>query len=100
MAPCYVVLDGLDTVLGTSRGGDDGDEDGADGGNEAGRRTRGERTSHKAIDRLLSSLLVEIDGIGDNYKTIGTNSEPRPVVVIATASSLSGLDRLAKCLMA
>ena len=80
MAPCFVILDNLDTVIGIAPP-DTNDGDG--GGQEAGYYSR--RTAHRAIDRLLSCLLVEIDGVA-SHSAAG-------VTVIATASDMRLLDR-------
>jgi hypothetical protein len=68
-------------------------EPGSGSGSESGgRRAAGkarlpQRTSHAATDRLLSALLVEIDG------THSKGSRSGEVIVIATASDPGALDR-------
>ena len=79
MAPCLLLLDNIEIVLG-------GDIQGREGGSSG---SRGQRASHPALDRLLSSLLVEIDGLG---QATGPGSSG-PVVVIATAASVASLDK-------
>ncbi len=61
---------------------------------------RQDRTVHAAIDRLLSTLLVEIDGISIDSKTWhdgvlspSLNKEKDRVIVIATATNIDALDR-------
>lgn len=81
MAPCLLLLDNIEIVLG-------GDIRGREGG---GGGSRGQRASHPALDRLLSSLLVEIDGLG---QASGPGSGGGgPVVVIATTASVASLDK-------
>jgi SpoVK/Ycf46/Vps4 family AAA+-type ATPase len=48
IAPCFIVLDNLDTIFNTA--------------------SKHRRDTHKALDRLLSTLLVEIDGINNLNK--------------------------------
>ena len=74
MAPCFLLLDNLDIILGKSNS-DESDDDitsvnvptdtsNSDTGRAGvGRGSR--RASSVAFDRMLSTLLVEIDGIGD-----------------------------------
>ena len=54
MAPCFLLLDNLEIILGS--GGSTGSQ-----GIRSGRRT-----AHQALDRLLSTLLVEIDGLSSS----------------------------------
>ena len=54
MAPCFLLLDNLEIILGSS--GSTGSQ-----GIRSGRRT-----AHQALDRLLSTLLVEIDGLSSS----------------------------------
>ena len=54
MAPCFLLLDNLEIILGS----------GVSPGN-LGIRS-GRRTAHQALDRLLSTLLVEIDGLSSS----------------------------------
>ncbi|KAJ1432294.1 P-loop containing nucleoside triphosphate hydrolase protein, partial [Ochromonadaceae sp. CCMP2298] len=142
LAPCIVLLDNIDMLLGGEDDTDNADnaentgdrgEGGGEGGNagassaspgaqstdthtkgtsKSTRRTRSTRTRHKAVDRLLSSLLVEIDGLessshstgigragggmrdmGGGGVGVGGSSEGSGVLVIATSSSLQYLDR-------
>ncbi len=76
ISPCFLVLDNIDIIFGTN---DDSYND-----NKDNRDHKSKRTSHKALDRVLSSLLVEIDGIS----TIKDNI----VIVIATTTDISNLD--------
>jgi SpoVK/Ycf46/Vps4 family AAA+-type ATPase len=54
MAPCFLLLDNLEIILGS----------GVSTGNQGIRS--GRRTAHQALDRLLSTLLVEIDGLSSS----------------------------------
>lgn len=76
MAPCFLLLDNLDIILGRSDSDDNDDNDDDDisddsPGNNSSRSVTGgvgrgsRRASSVAFDRMLSTLLVEIDGIGD-----------------------------------
>ena len=88
MAPALLVLDNIDIIFG-SRSGLEG--------------TSGERSSHPAMDRLLSALLVELDGISSGNRSTGVSNEKdvhverkreeqAPFIVIATSQSKQGLD--------
>lgn len=57
VGPTFLWLDNLDSIL-PSRSNEE---------SEGGGR-RGQRTSQKTMDRLLSTLLVEIDGLGNYHK--------------------------------
>ena len=105
MAPCFLLLDNLEIILG-SRGST---------GNQGIRS--GRRTAHQALDRLLSTLLVEIDGLsssrtlsrlrkmkadiiskddktGENIRAKeDEESTMKPVVVIATTCDINLIDR-------
>lgn len=61
MGPTLLWLDNLDSIL-PSRS-PDGDD------SEIGNQRRGQRTAHKTMDRLLSTLLVEIDGLGNYHQS-------------------------------
>ncbi len=74
-APCFIILDNLDIIIGSTGGGGGG-----------GLRSR---TSHAATDRLLSVLLVEIDGLESRHH----NQSRGFVTVIATATNADSLDR-------
>ena len=71
-APCLLLVDDLDVLVG-SRGDGSGEDGGGGGGEEEGGATR-----------LLTTLLVLLDGID--------SSATQPVLLIATASSPSALD--------
>lgn len=74
MAPCFLLLDNIEVVLGISPNQ-----------NQSSTRTRrrsGHRTSHQAIDRILSTLLMEMDGIRTSNSS---NEVEETVVVIATS---------------
>lgn len=97
IAPCMILLDNIDILLGASTTTTSSDDDGrgSDGRGYASssrvekeRMTR-DRTRHKSIDRILSTLLVEIDGLHSN----GSLDLPT-VIVIATTCSIDCLDRL------
>jgi SpoVK/Ycf46/Vps4 family AAA+-type ATPase len=91
MAPCFLLLDNIEIVLGgngnnsrddTSLSNDEDSDDSDD--------DYSSRTSHKALDRVLSTLLVEIDGV----TTISDSSQSwRRVIVLATTSNPKVLDR-------
>lgn len=119
MAPCFLLLDNLEIILGS--GGRE-DETGKGQGQGQGQGVRsGRRTAHQALDRLLSTLLVEIDGLGssrilskvksmhlrggghgdytqeedDDGDGDGDGLEFKPVIVIATTCDISLIDRYA-----
>ena len=71
VAPCLLLLDNIDRLFSANEG-----ENG------------GGRTSHKALDRILSTLLVEIDGL----KVVDPITKPK-VIVVVTATNSSLLDR-------
>jgi SpoVK/Ycf46/Vps4 family AAA+-type ATPase len=122
MAPCFLLLDNIEVLLGlrlapaSSADGDTARKEKEK--KETGRTRRGgSRTSHRAIDRILSTLLVELDGIavrrGSDGSGVGSGSRGRggedrrrnvsiggsageeaAVIVIATSSCHPGqLDR-------
>ena len=99
IAPCFLLLDNIETVLGT---GHDDDSNPALDDNDSDQvlrptaakanpesRFRSRRTTHKAIDRILSTLLVEIDGL----MRPSDHGDFRPVIVIATTNDISAIDR-------
>ena len=74
------------------RGSDGRGSDGRGGASSSGvkkERITRDRTRHKSIDRILSTLLVEIDGLHSH----GSLDLPT-VIVIATSCSMDCLDRL------
>jgi SpoVK/Ycf46/Vps4 family AAA+-type ATPase len=78
MAPCLLLLDNLEIILGGDKGGG----------------MRGRRTAHIALDRLLSTLLVEIDGLASVEEAeVGSYPPAAPVIVIATTTDISALDK-------
>ena len=109
IAPCFLLLDNLEIILGSGTVGS--------GEEEGGGRTR-KRTAHQALDRLLSTLLVEIDGLSSSrtlskFKHVaeqregGTDlegngegeedeQEYKPVIVIATTSDIRLIDRCSR----
>ena len=98
IAPCMILLDNIDILLGastttTTTSDDDGrGSDGRGGTSSSGvkkERITRDRTRHKSIDRILSTLLVEIDGLHSH----GSLDLPT-VIVIATSCSMDCLDRL------
>ena len=133
-APCLLILDNLDILLG-GQNYDPADEPTSDDEDEENVNTnnnnkhisstslpsfRRDRTSHVAIDRLLSTLLVEIDGITGSTKPSAASSSGHSstlqhpgmsglgalrsvtdtgkvsadrVIVIATATDINKLDR-------
>ncbi len=91
MAPCILVLDNIDSAFGYSNDDNDNDKSGSSGS---------KRTANPALDRLLSSLLVEIDGMGNKGNNINTKGSSMGqfdnssnVVVIATASSKHNINK-------
>jgi SpoVK/Ycf46/Vps4 family AAA+-type ATPase len=98
IAPCMILLDNIDILLGastttTSSSDDDNDRGGGRGDTSSSRvkkeRMTRDRTRHKSIDRILSTLLVEIDGLHSNGSL-----DLSTVIVIATTCSIDCLDRL------
>ncbi len=76
MSPCFLVLDNIDTIFGA--------EDYSHKENEFSCEYKSKRTSHKALDRVLSTLLVEIDGVSTMKDNL--------VIVIATTTDMTSLD--------
>lgn len=58
IAPCFILLDNLEAVVGLPPA-----DVPAGGG---GRSSSSRRTQHRAIDRMLSALLTEIDGVRED----------------------------------
>ena len=90
-APCFLVLDNIEMIVG-SRPKDRGESH----GNRRG------RTSHAALDRVLSTLLAEMDGLaGKKVKKAvegkgrmhSHHSSAGAVIVIATTSDITSIDR-------
>jgi SpoVK/Ycf46/Vps4 family AAA+-type ATPase len=69
LSPCILLLDNLDMILGSSSSsggegkGNGGSGRGSSAGASGGKRFSRNRTRNHAVDRMLSTLLVEIDGI-------------------------------------
>ena len=84
MAPCFILLDNLEAVIGLPP-------------QSPGQSPRGRygsrRTQHRAIDRMLSALLMEIDGVRHGQTDILQPADQPPVIVIATTETRSLLDR-------
>jgi SpoVK/Ycf46/Vps4 family AAA+-type ATPase len=84
IAPCFLLLDNIDVILGAPAA--------APSPFGAVRSKRNStRTTHKAIDRILSTLLMELDGILDPSERENNNVEHDAsgigeVIVIATMS--------------
>ena len=97
IAPCMILLDNIDILLGASSSTTASDDDGRGSDGRGGASSSGvkkeritrDRTRHKSIDRILSTLLVEIDGLHSH----GSLDLPT-VIVIATSCSMDCLDRL------
>jgi hypothetical protein len=92
-APCFIILEGLESLLGQQ--GEVGN------GEKANGMYRSSRTSHSALDRVLSALLIEMDGIQEVDSTdIETGSSVHVnasrVVVVATTQSPDSIDRALK----
>jgi SpoVK/Ycf46/Vps4 family AAA+-type ATPase len=84
IAPCFILLDNIEVILGAPVSATAA---AAGGGALPGKRHH-TRTTHKAIDRILSTLLVELDGIEDPSERLDSSAEaPGQVIVIATTSS-------------
>jgi len=89
-APCFLILDNIEMIVGLSP---------LDCRESIGAR-RG-RTSHAALDRVLSTLLAEIDGLArkQTRKEGGGTGRKFPhhssgaVIVVATTSDISQIDR-------
>ena len=116
ISPCMILLDNIDILLGASTtgsrgdgsidgrddgrgdGSSDGRGDGSRGGTSSsgvkGLRMTRDRTRHKSIDRILSTLLVEIDGLYSHESTAAGGMDLPTVIVIATTCSMDCLDRL------
>ena len=89
LAPCLLVLDNVDIVFASA---------GSDGGG-LGRgafQPRSSRSKHAALDRLLSTLLIELDGIATGSAANATASSHGDIVVIASASDKNLLDKALK----
>lgn len=86
-APSLLLLDDLDAVFGTTKENDSVDQ----------QSYSNRRTSHNALDRLLSTILVEIDGIESNKHNNNSNllssMANGGVIVVATCQSIHSLDR-------
>ena len=103
ISPCFILLDNIEVILGTPAATTDASR-GAPV--SMGKRHR-TRTTHKAIDRILSTLLMEIDGIEDPAERKdhmedshgeGGGGGRGQVIVIATMSNHpKHLDRCAVC---
>jgi len=106
IAPCMILLDNIDILLGAS-GNSDGRSIGngdasssSDGVKDSSYMANRDRTRHKSIDRILSTLLVEIDGLFTHGQGISSGNSTDPtiipptVIVIATTTSMQCLDRL------
>lgn len=103
-APCFLLLENIDCILG--KAANDDDFPGGDGG--GGSKRSLQRTSHHALDRILSTMLVELDGIqkssdremasaldfagADAVSANIVAGKDSSVVVIATTSDMSLLD--------
>lgn len=79
MAPCFLLLDNIEVMLGISPSTSTGTVR-----STRTRRRDGHRTSHQAIDRILSTLLMEMDGIREKTSSYGEMAEDT-VIVIATS---------------
>ncbi len=92
ITPCMILLDNIDILLGASTTTTSSDDDGRSGASSSGvkkERITRDRTRHKSIDRILSTLLVEIDGL-HSHESLDLPT----VIVIATSCSTDCLDRL------
>jgi SpoVK/Ycf46/Vps4 family AAA+-type ATPase len=87
LSPCIVLLDNLDMLLGASSAENDtapsSDEKtsthlpGSSTGGGRSRGVRSTRTRHQAVDRMLSTLLVEVDGVYTTSSSAGTAAQVR-----------------------
>lgn len=101
VAPCFLLLDNIEMVVGVDCPQTTAPL--ADGHSHS----HSSRTSHAALDRILSTLLAEIDGLsGKSYATssYGGNGHEESsgtsgVVVVATTNNLRLIDRLAPFLI-
>ena len=88
-APSIILLENIDTLLGQSL-------------DRSVRGNSSARTSDHALDRMLSSFLVEIDGITHGNRTYSENSSDmiddnshgisKPVIVVATTQNIACID--------
>lgn len=111
-SPCFLLLENIENILGMSTYAEDESDEEEDGAIDSrnirksksiGRPDRkqktvskpqkkkavirrNQRTSHNALDRMLSTLLIEIDGIS-------MDKEQKPVIVIATTTNSSCIDK-------
>ena len=76
-APCFILLENIENILGSEETPEPGEH-------------RSHRTSHHALDRILSTMLIELDGIDPTRRV---QSASAPVIVLATTSSISALDK-------
>ena len=107
MAPCFLLLDNIEVLLGLRLATNSSLKSGTHDRTRRG----GSRTSHQAIDRVLSTLLVELDGISvskssenavsghcsgtqvtTGHQSMGNNA----VIVIATSTCRP--DQLDRCI--
>lgn len=88
MAPCFLLLDNIEVMLGITPTNNQTNFYNDNKKNKRTKRRGGHRTSHHAIDRLLSTLLMEIDGIQSNSLYNDDSNENKLencVIVIATS---------------
>ena len=91
-APTFLLLDNLDVLLGGTNSvlkGEEEDDDNDDVASSDATPSRSQRTAHKALDRVLSMLLMEIDGLEGGS---GTRKPSETVVVLATVTDERLLD--------
>ena len=81
-APCFILLENIENILGSDSTQGEMGSDGI---------KRSQRTSHHALDRILSTMLIELDGIDPSRRAATGLSSA--VIVIATTSDISTLDK-------
>lgn len=102
LSPCIVLLDNIDMLLGASAQDTSSSslqhQKDVGKGRRTGERHRSARTRHHAVDRMLSTLLVEIDGIYTSTSSITAGkpsvlTDKPSVLVVVTTTAMNCLDR-------
>jgi SpoVK/Ycf46/Vps4 family AAA+-type ATPase len=102
LAPCFLVLDNIEIILGASSAVSETNGSSSSNLKSSGSCQRtSSRTAHAALDRVLSTLLVEMDGIQKHLHPVKTPKEDTStisgsVIVIATTSNGMLIDRALK----
>ena len=95
VAPCFILLDNLEAVVGLPPAAVPVRGSSSSSSSSSARHHNSRRTQHRAIDRMLSALLTEIDGVRESKDSQSESEsvEERPVIVIATTADRALLDR-------